>query len=278
MNIGKLIEVGVAVADLAAASGSFSTLLDAPLTDTIQAPMFAMDFRMCRLGDVDFELMTAYGADSVISRFIARRGEGLHHIAFQVADIAETIAQCHQRGLPILSDEPVLLGGLRAAFLHPACLSGLLVEFVENLHGWPLAHAHGRPERDIGRISGFGVAVKDVDAAALQYAAVLGAEISERRWNEQIRAHVRHAWLNGIRFEIFPVEASRPASLGGDGQGLHHVCLDVRQPNALASIRLPTPARGAAEAEVFHTDPRACHGVMFEIHADAAVPLAALGE
>ena len=62
MNIGRLLEVGVAVPDLDAATRTFVRLLGTGATDPIRAPMFAMDFRMCRLGDVDFELMMPYAA------------------------------------------------------------------------------------------------------------------------------------------------------------------------------------------------------------------------
>jgi methylmalonyl-CoA epimerase len=281
MLIGNLIEVGVAVTDLDAASATFATLLRGQVTDTIPAPMFAMAFRMCRLGQVDFELMTPHAATSPVSRFIAHRGEGLHHVAFQVPDICETIAYCRAHGLPILSEEPVLLGGVRAAFLHPGCLSGLLVEFVENLHSWGAAGQDGAPEREIGRITGFGVAVRDVDAAASDYERVLGAEISAPCWNAQRGAEVRHALINGIRFELFPSTAAQidRAKLDGGGQGLHHVCLAVREPEAFAAIAKPSAAHGNAESGgAFLTEPTASHGVMFEIHADAPAPAAASPE
>ena len=265
MNIGRLLEVGVAVPDLDAATRTFVRLLGTGATDPIRAPMFAMDFRMCRLGDVDFELMKPYAASSVVSRFIAARGEGLHHIAFQVHDIGETIAQCRARGLPILSDEPVLLGGLRAAFLHPGCMAGLLVEFVENLHGWGGA----APAPDAGRVSGFGVVVRDVDAAASSYANILGATVADRHWNAALGGHARYARVGAIRFELISGAAERigSARLSGNRQGLHHVCLDVRNPEAFWPLRARGGDHAAAGASApFLTDPAACHGVAFEIH------------
>jgi methylmalonyl-CoA/ethylmalonyl-CoA epimerase len=273
MIIGNLIEVGVAVTDLDAAGRTFASVLSARVTGRIRAPMFSMDFRMGRLEDVDFELMTPYADDSVIRRFIDRRGEGLHHIAFHVPDIDDTLAEGHARGLRFLPEEPVLLGGLRAVFLHPACLSGLLVEFVENLHTWRATGADAELD-GAGRIAGFGVAVKDVDAAASEYEAVLGAEISERCWNEALGTHVRHASLSGIRFELLPSAAARidGAKLASDRQGLHHVILKVRRPQAFSAIRNPPKIdqRPDDPSGAFLTDPRACHGVMFEIIPDEA--------
>lgn len=273
MILGNLIEVGVAVTDLDAAGQTFAELLGARMTRSIRAPMFSMDFRMGRLKDVDFELMTPYAGDSVVRRFISRRGEGLHHVAFRVADIEDTISEGRARGLPFLSDEPVLLGELRAAFLHPGCLSGLLVEFVENLHTWGSADPDAGLA-GVGRITGFGVAVRDVDAAASEYATVLGADISERCWNEELGAQVRRASLNGIQFELLPSAAARieTAKLDSDGQGLHHVSLHVRRPAAFAAIRKQSNSGGSDADSAFFTDPRACHGVMFEIHADGREP------
>lgn len=274
MIIGNLIEVGVAVTDLDAAGQTFASLLGARVTDRIRAPIFAMDFRMGRLADVDFELMTPYADSSVIRRFIARRGEGLHHVAFHVPDIDDTLSDGRSRGLPFLSKEPVLFAGLRAAFLHPGCLSGLLVEFVENLHTWGATSCDPGIE-SVGRISGFGVAVRDVETAASQYATLLGADISERCWNETLGAHVRYASLSGIRFELLPSTASlvEDSKLDGDRQGLHHVSLEVRRPEAFAAVRKQSQGHNSAEPDgAFFTDPRACRGVMFEIHANGHEP------
>lgn len=268
MNLGKLIEVGVAVTDLSAAAETFAALLGVHATGLIRAPMFSMDFCMCRLGIVDFELMAPHAGNSVISRFLARRGEGLHHIAFQVPDLDKTIASCRARGLAFTSDEPVLLEGLRAAFLHPECLSGLLVEFVENLHNWGPTE-NGR-RKDIGRISGFGVAVKDIDAAASNYSRVLGADISDRSWNERLAAQVRFANVSDVRFELIPSSALentgyRPAS---DWQGLRHVCLEIFERQDFNALSERSRGRRSDDMEaMFLTDPTVCHGVAFEVHA-----------
>jgi catechol 2,3-dioxygenase-like lactoylglutathione lyase family enzyme len=182
------------------------------------------------------------------------------------------MADGRARGLPFLSEQPVIFGGLRAAFLHPQCVSGLLVEFVENLHTWGGTSSDPGIE-GVGRISGFGVAVRDVDAAAAEYATRLGAEISERCWNEALGAHVRHASFSGIRFELLPSTAARvdDVKLASDRQGLHHVILQVRRPQAFSAIRNPPEDdERLATSGAFLTDPGACHGVMFEVHADEA--------
>jgi methylmalonyl-CoA epimerase len=271
MMVGRLIEVGVAVSDLDAAARIFAERLGTRATAAIRAPMFSMDFRMCRLGDVDFELMRPYADESVVGRFIARRGEGLHHVAFHVPDIDETMRRLRSRGLPLTSREPVLLAGLRAAFLHPSCLSGLLVEFVENLHDWayePPA-ANDPWKGGAARVSGFGVAVKDLDNAARQYEAVLGAEISELCHDERLGADVRLAAVGNTQFELMPPVASRVAQgrLDADGQGLHHVCLHSGDTSSRALTADRANGSGVTEGRPYLTDPAACCGVMFDIRA-----------
>ena len=268
VNLGKLIEVGVAVTDLPTATRTFAGVLGVDATAPICAPMFAMEFCMCRLGTVDFELMAPSDDNSVIKRFLARRGEGLHHIAFQVPDLDETVAACRARGATFTSDESVLLEGLRAAFLRPECLSGLLVEFVENLHNWSPIEESRR--RDIGRVSGFGVAVSDLDAAASDYARLLGAVISDRSWNEHLSTYVRFAMVSDVRLELVPASAlSNPGSqpMGGRN-GLRHVCLNVfdRKDFNLLRGQSGYASNGDTEAS-FLTDPAMCHGVPFKVQA-----------
>jgi methylmalonyl-CoA/ethylmalonyl-CoA epimerase len=268
MKVGNLIEVGVAVRDLSVAAQTITALLGLPTTVAIRAPMFEMEFCMSRLGTVDFELMAPCESSSVISRFLARRGEGLHHIAFQVPDLDETIASCRAKGLSFTSNEPILLEGLRAAFLAPSCLSGLLVEFIENPHNWfPAAE---RPRKDIGRISGFAVAVDDIDAAAFDYSRVLGAAISDRSWNERLATHVRFASVNDVRFELIPSSAFENCEIqpARDRQVLRHVCLEVFERNDFTSLRAVSESQSGDDREItFLTDPAVCHGVTFEVHA-----------
>lgn len=266
VKLGKLIEVGVAVADLRAATRTFADVLGVHATAPIRAPMFSMDFCMCRLGTVDFELMAPTDDNSVIKRFLARRGEGLHHIAFQVTDLDETVAACKSRGATFTSDKPVALEGLRAAFLRPEYLSGLLVEFVENSHNW--SPIEERRRKDIGRVSGFGVAVNDLDAAASGCARLLGAVISDRSWNQHLSTYVRFAMVSDVRIELVPSSAfpsSGTQPIGGQS-GLRHVCLDVFDRKDFNLLRgQSVNARSGNTVGGFLTDPSVCHGVAFEV-------------
>ena len=184
MAVGRLLEVGVAVSDLGAASARLGHIIGARASKVIVDRTFAMRFQMCRVGCADFELMQPDGSGTLIARFISRRGEGLHHIAFEVSDAVAAMAHFRERGIPPLSAEPVLLENLKAFFLPPRCLSGVLVEFIENLHTWvdgvPLPAPDSNPTAKAGllaqtEVAGFGVLVQDLGAAAASFAAILGA-------------------------------------------------------------------------------------------------------
>ena len=83
MGIEKVIEVGVAVKDLDKAVKLFTEVLGAKLGETMTFDPYGMKFAMCRIGDVDFELMSPTKPDGVIGKFIDAKGEGLHHIALK---------------------------------------------------------------------------------------------------------------------------------------------------------------------------------------------------
>jgi len=146
VEMKRLLEIGIAVKNAHSAAGHFSQLFRAPVSDLItENENFAIRFTMCRVGDVDFEIMETAGADGLIQRFLNQRGEGPHHIAFLVEDADALLQELKRRGLPVLSDKPVRMANLKAFFIHPAYFGGILFEFVENLHPWLEGKAY-RPD------------------------------------------------------------------------------------------------------------------------------------
>jgi methylmalonyl-CoA/ethylmalonyl-CoA epimerase len=84
------------------------------------------------VGDSEIELMAALRADSPVGKFMARRGPGLHHVAYSVADIDAALAAARESGLELIDSEPRIgLHGRRIAFVHPKSMGGVLTEFVE---------------------------------------------------------------------------------------------------------------------------------------------------
>ena len=81
------------------------------------------------------ELIRPLGARGGVARFLERRGPGLHHVAYRVADVADAMARLRADGVRFTSDEPMTgAGGHRIAFIHPSSAGGVLVELVER-HG-----------------------------------------------------------------------------------------------------------------------------------------------
>ena len=89
------------------------------------------------LGENHVELLRPLADDTPVGRFLAKRGPGLHHVAFQVADIDGALARLRDAGVRMIDETPrVGIRGSRVAFLHPSAGGGVLTELVEpaNLH------------------------------------------------------------------------------------------------------------------------------------------------
>ncbi len=88
---------------------------------------------MIPVGDTRLELLEPLSDDSVIAKFIAKRGEGMHHISLRVPDLAAAVAKLKADGVQLVSDEiKTGAGGHRYIFVHPASAGGVLLELVES--------------------------------------------------------------------------------------------------------------------------------------------------
>jgi methylmalonyl-CoA/ethylmalonyl-CoA epimerase len=149
MDIRRITEVGIAVRDLAQATALFEHLFNASVGELIEVPRYAMHYRMCRVGKVDFEVMAPTGDTGLIADFLQKRGEGLHHIAFAVDDIQSTMNTLREKNVRFVDDAPVRekLGfedfagrkfseDIQFAFSHPASILGILFEFIQYPEGY----------------------------------------------------------------------------------------------------------------------------------------------
>lgn len=149
MDIRRITEVGVAVRDLDKATDLFVALFDAQVGDLIDVPAYGMHYRMCRVGKVDFEIMAPTGDTGVIADFLAKRGEGLHHIAFAVDDIKDTMSTLRKKAVRFVDEAPrvdsftfVDYAGRRFSeeiqftFSHPSSILGILFEFIQYPAGY----------------------------------------------------------------------------------------------------------------------------------------------
>lgn len=127
----KLDHIGIAVRSLEQAKKFYESLgLRVAGYDTL--PVEKVRVAMLPLGDTRIELLEPTAGDSPIARFIEKRGEGLHHIAIEVEDLAGHLRRLEVAGVRIIPPKAEAgVGGHRYAFLHPASCGGVLVELVE---------------------------------------------------------------------------------------------------------------------------------------------------
>ncbi len=149
MDIKRITEVGIAVRSLDAATELFEQLFDADIGEIQVVEQYSMRFRMCRVGKVDFEVMEPTGEKGVIAEFIRKRGEGLHHVAFAVDDINETMSTLRSKSVEFVGGAPmrecldvVDFAGrhfneeIQFTFSHPASILGILFEFIQYPNGY----------------------------------------------------------------------------------------------------------------------------------------------
>ena len=84
------------------------------------------------LGESEVELLEPRDADGPIAKFLARRGPGIHHVAYRVPDLEATLRTCPERGYRLIDEQPRIgQGGKRVAFIHPEATAGILIELTE---------------------------------------------------------------------------------------------------------------------------------------------------
>jgi len=128
----RIHHVGVAVADLDAAVALYVNALGAELVHRQVNEKEGLEAAFLRTGDSEVELMSATRPDSPVGKFLAKRGPGLHHVAYGVTDIGKALADARAAGLELVDAEPRMgMHGSLIAFVHPKSLGGVLTEFVE---------------------------------------------------------------------------------------------------------------------------------------------------
>jgi len=128
----RIHHIGVAVADLDESIRLYTSALGAQLVHRATNEKEGLEAAFLRVGDGEIELMSALRDDSPVGKFMAKRGPGLHHVAYGVTDINVSLAEARKAGLELIDSEPRIgMHGTRIAFVHPKSLEGVLTEFVQ---------------------------------------------------------------------------------------------------------------------------------------------------
>jgi methylmalonyl-CoA epimerase len=123
--------LGIAVKSLDAAKALYESLGMTVLPEE-RVEVEKVRVAMVPLGESRIELLEATSEDSVIARFIAKRGEGLHHVSLRVDDLSATVEQLKKNGVRLISDEiKIGAGGHLYVFIHPSSTGGVLLELTE---------------------------------------------------------------------------------------------------------------------------------------------------
>jgi methylmalonyl-CoA epimerase len=126
--------LGVAVDDLDEALDTYRRLFDAELEHRASVPEQGVEAAAVLVGDSRFELLAPTGADTPVGRFLAKRGPGMHHVAYEVADVRAALSSLASEGVELIDAAPREgLFGLEVAFIHPDSVHGVLAEVVSRV-------------------------------------------------------------------------------------------------------------------------------------------------
>ena len=133
MEARGIHHVGVAVADLDEAVRTYERLFGGRLEHRARVDAQGVEAASIRVGDDRIELLAALGDDTPVGKFLAKRGPGMHHVAYEVDDVRAAAADLVAGGAELIDSEPRQgMFGLEVAFVHPESVHGVLSEVVSS--------------------------------------------------------------------------------------------------------------------------------------------------
>ena len=136
MELNRLDHVGIAVSDLAVARDYYERVLGLrPAHEEVIEDQGVREV-LYRMGDAWVQLVAPLGPDTPVGRFLAKRGEGLHHVGYSVANVSTALSQLRAEGVETIDQVPRTgSGGTTIAFVHPKSSHGVMIELVEEGSG-----------------------------------------------------------------------------------------------------------------------------------------------
>lgn len=130
----KLEHIGIAVKDLAVSNQLFEKILGAPHYKIEEVASEHVNTSFFKIGETKIELLEATHPDSAIAKFIEKKGEGIHHLAFEVSDIHEAMQRMEEQGFTLLNKTPKRGADNKLiCFLHPKTTNGVLIELCQSI-------------------------------------------------------------------------------------------------------------------------------------------------
>jgi len=132
--MNKIEHIGIAVKDLNSSIAIYQKLLNTDCYKTEQVASEFVNTAFFKTGENKVELLQATAPDSAIAKFIEKKGEGIHHIAFLVDDILAEMERLHKEGFVLLSDSPKKgADNKMVCFVHPKDTNGVLIEICQEI-------------------------------------------------------------------------------------------------------------------------------------------------
>lgn len=128
----KIDHIGIVVRDIREALRVYEAALGLPLEEVADVPDQKVQVAFLPIGESHIELVQPTSDDTGIARYLARRGEGIHHLCIEVEDIEAALVQLKTHDVPLIDETPRQGAHGRVAFLHPKGAHGVLIELVEH--------------------------------------------------------------------------------------------------------------------------------------------------
>ncbi len=130
--LDKIDHIGIAVSDLEKTMQFYRDQLNLEFKGTEVVEEQKVKVAFFPIGESKLELLEPTVADSPVGKFIEKKGQGVHHLAFRVQNLEEKLARLKEQGVALIDEKPRYgAGGARIAFLHPKSTGGVLVELCE---------------------------------------------------------------------------------------------------------------------------------------------------
>ena len=131
MQAKGIHHLGVAVEDLDEAVDTYRRLFGAEVEHRDMVPAQGVEAAAVRVGESRVELLASLGDETPVGKFLANRGPGMHHVAYEVSDLQRELEDLAEQGVELIDEEPHRgLFGLEVAFVHPHSIHGVLAELV----------------------------------------------------------------------------------------------------------------------------------------------------
>ena len=132
MDILRVDHIGIAVKSMEESLAFYQGVLGIKCTGTEEVVDQKVITAFLPVGDTEVELLQSTSDDGAIAKFIEKKGEGLHHIAFRVDDIEKALEELKAKGIKLIDETPRLgAGGAKIAFIHPKATNGVLIEISQ---------------------------------------------------------------------------------------------------------------------------------------------------